>query len=89
MAMSSGLPLPLQSGSRFGCLCIAALHRADYVVAYTHQAKTLLGRELADGIALDGVVSEIEFCDHIVLVLFIFYHYLPSVARCRIAPLWC
>ena len=51
------------------------LHHADYVVADTHQAKTLLGRELADGIALDGVVSEIEFCDHIVLVLLIIYLY--------------
>ena len=75
MAMSSGLPLPFQSGSRFGCLGIAALHRADYVVADTHQAKTLLGRELADGIALDGAVSEIEFCDHIVLLLLIIYLY--------------
>ena len=42
-------------------------------VAYTHQAKTLLGRELSDGIALDGVVSEIEFCDHIVLVSLYIY----------------
>ena len=56
------------------------LHRADYVVADTHQAKTLLWRELADGIALDGVVSEIEFCDHIVLVLVVFFNQ-KTVAR--------
>ena len=69
------LALALPVGQSFGCLGIAALHRADYVVAYTHQSKTLLGRELADGIALDGAVSEIEFCYHIVLLLLIIYLY--------------
>ena len=34
--------------------------------------------QLADGIALDGAVSEIEFCNHIVLVLFVFYQNCPT-----------
>ena len=75
-----GIALAVPVGQSFGCLGIAALHRADYVVADTHQAKTLLGRELADGIALDGAVSEIEFCDHIVLILFVFFNQ-KTVAR--------
>ena len=54
-----GIALSVPVGQSLGGLGIAALHRADYVVADTHQTKTLLGRELADGIALDGAVSEI------------------------------
>ena len=41
-----------------------ALHGADGVVPHAHQAETLLWRELAYGIALDGAVGEVEFCYH-------------------------
>ena len=54
---------------------ITALHGADYVVSNAHQTETLFRCELADGIALDGTVGEVEFCDHIIFALFVFYHY--------------
>lgn len=69
------LALAFPIGHTLGCLSIAALHGADYVVANTHQSETLLGCELADGIALDGAVGEVEFCNHIFFALFVFYHY--------------
>ena len=60
----------LEEHCRLVCRWQIKLHEQG-VVADTHQAKTLLGRELADGIALDGVVSEIEFCYHIVIAVII------------------
>lgn len=62
------LSLALVAGNSFCCLGIGTLHRADHIISHTHESETLEGCKLSDGIRLNGLILEIEFCYHFVLL---------------------
>ena len=62
------LSLTLIASYSLGCLGIGTLHRADHIITHTHESETLEWCQLSDGIRLNGLIPEIEFCYHFVLL---------------------